>query len=84
MTERQMGKTAAERAAARKAGWAKPVEPEQDAIILSCKLKSGAFESHIEVPLYATREQMDDFAARWLSMMDAGIKIGLSRPEKET
>ncbi len=65
--------TAAERAAERRA---KAAEPGEDAIILSCRLKNGGFESSIEVPLYATREQMDNFAKQWLGLMDAGIKIG--------
>ena len=64
-------------AAARRAKWAKPpVTDENDAIILSCRLKSGKFESSIEVPMYASQEEMNEFALRWLSMMDAGIKIG--------
>lgn len=50
--------------------------PIQDAIVLSCRLKSGLFESQIEVPLYATREEMDRFVMAWLGMMDQGIKIG--------
>ena len=49
---------------------------DTDAIILSCRLKSGKFESSIEVPLYATQAEMNDFAKRWLDMMHAGIKIG--------
>lgn len=68
--------SAAKDAAARRAKWSEPAPLGEDCIILSCKLKNGGFESHIEVPLYASREEMDDFAAKWMLMMDAGIKIG--------
>ena len=63
--------------AARRAKYEQPpVNDDNDAIILSCRLKSGKYESSIEVPLYATKEEMNEFTLRWLSMMDAGIKIG--------
>ena len=56
-------------------------EPREDAIILSCRLKNGGFESSIQVPLYATREEMNNFAKQWLAMMDAGINIGQGKKE---
>lgn len=52
---------------------------ENDSIILSCRLKSGKFESSIEVPLYATQAEMNEFAAQWLQMMYLGVKIGQGR-----
>lgn len=51
-------------------------EQQGDSIILSCRLKSGQFESSIEVPLYSSREELDRFVMSWLAMMDQGVKIG--------
>lgn len=51
-----------------------------DAIVLSVRLKSGGFESHIEVPVHATRAEIDKFMSAWLELMDAGIKMGRSLP----
>jgi len=62
--------------AARQAKVAAATKPVEDVIILSCRLKSGLFESSIEVPLYASVEEMDRFVQAWLAMMDQGIKIG--------
>ena len=64
-------------ASERREAWGKT--DETDSIILSCRLKSGAFESSIEVPLTATKEEMDDFAASWLKLMETGVKIGQSK-----
>lgn len=78
--------TAQEKAAERRQAWAdklSPISPKDDAIILTCKLKSGQFESSIEVPLYATREEMNNFAMQWLALMDAGIKIGQNKHVKD-
>jgi len=65
--------------AGRRAKTEAATRPQADTIILSCKLKSGLFESSIEVPLYSTQEEMNRFAMAWLGLMDAGIKIGQDR-----
>lgn len=57
-----------------------PVEGSpEDSIILSVRLKSGGFESTIEVPLHSKREEIDRLTSAWLDLMDAGIKMGQSR-----
>lgn len=54
-----------------------PVDPSKpDSIILSVRLRSGKFESSIEVPMYATPAEMREFAMTWLQLMDQGIKLG--------
>lgn len=59
-----------------------PEIPEDgDSIILSVKLRSGRFESSIEVPLYASDEEKKEFVAQWLNLMEAGVKIGRANRE---
>jgi hypothetical protein len=47
-----------------------------DSIIMSVRLRSGKFESSIEVPMYATPSEMKEFVMAWLQLMEHGIKIG--------
>lgn len=55
------------------------IKDEDDSLIMSIRLKSGRFESSIEVPLYATNEERKAFVAQWLNLMEAGIKVGSTR-----
>ncbi len=56
----------------------RPEWPEDatDAIILSVRLRSGAFESSIEVPLDGTRDEFNELVGSWLELMASGIRIG--------
>lgn len=55
-----------------------------DSIIVSIKLRSGKFEGSIEVPLYATKQEREDFIDQWLHMMEIGLKVGeANRGEKK-
>lgn len=47
-----------------------------DTLIMSVKLRSGRFESSIEVPLYATDDERKEFIEQWLNLMGAGIRCG--------
>lgn len=58
------------------------IEPEDDTVIMSIKLRSGRFESSIEVPLFATEEEKKEFVEKWLDLMAVGIKIGSIRKTK--
>lgn len=50
----------------------------EDAIILAVRLKSGGFESQVEVPVSCTPEERDRFVEAWLNLMAAGVQIGQS------
>lgn len=52
------------------------IAQEDDSIIMSIKLKSGRFESSIEVPLFATDEERKEFVNQWLNLMEAGLRCG--------
>lgn len=54
---------------------------ENDTIIMSIKLRSGRFESLIEVPLYSDDQDKKNFIEQWLLMMEAGLKIGRANRE---
>jgi hypothetical protein len=47
----------------------------EDVMVLSCRLKNGGFESCVEMPLRAMREQMGGLITHWLAMIDAGAKM---------
>ncbi len=51
-------------------------QSKPDSIILSVRLRSGKFESSIEIPMYSTPAEMREFATTWLQLMDQGIKLG--------
>lgn len=53
-----------------------PVPEEEDALIMSIKLRSGRFESSISVPLFTTDAERQAFVESWFKMMEAGIKCG--------
>ena len=58
-------------------------EPQSgDTVIISVKLRSGAFESTIEVPIGATKAEFDQFKRSWLAMMMAGIEAGRNTRRK--
>jgi hypothetical protein len=63
---------------------ADPKPEKQDSIIMSVRLRSGKFESSIEVPMYATPDEMREFAMAWLKLMEYGIKIGQGKQTEET
>ncbi len=46
-----------------------------DTIVLSVRLKSGGFESSIELPIDATPERRDACVKQWLGMMQAGLAM---------
>lgn len=46
-----------------------------DTIVLSVRLKSGGFESSIEVPIDAAPERRDACVRQWLGMMQAGLAM---------
>ena len=54
---------------------------ENDTIIMAIKLRSGRFESSIEVPLYSDDADKKNFIEQWLLMMEAGLKIGRANRE---
>ena len=55
------------------------VEPKEDGIILSVKLKSGGFESSLEVPVSATEDERDRFVMAWLKLMEAGLAVAQAK-----
>lgn len=57
---------------------------DDDSIIMSVRLKSGLFASSIEVPVYSTQEQREEFVAQWLLMMEAGLRVGQSNRKART
>ncbi len=48
---------------------------ESDSVILSVRLKSGGFESSIELPVQTTPERRDECVKQWLGMMQAGLAM---------
>lgn len=55
-------------------------QEKTDAIMLSVKLRSGGFESSIEVPVDASKSEMDEFVSSWLKMMEMGLKLAKGKP----
>lgn len=55
---------------------AEEIDEKDDELIMSIRLKSGRFASEIQVPLFATDAERQDFVAAWFKMMEAGIRCG--------
>jgi hypothetical protein len=53
-----------------------PVGEKDDVLIMSIRLASGRFESSIQVPLFASKEEREEFVAQWLNLMEAGLRCG--------
>lgn len=45
-----------------------------DVLIMSLRLKSGRFESSIQIPLKSSEAAKRQFMERWLALMEAGLK----------
>lgn len=58
-------------------------EPPTDSLIVTARLRSGLFESTIEVPLGCTKAQQDAFIEAWLSLMAAGIMCGQAQKQND-
>jgi len=56
------------------------IDDREDSIILSVKLRSGAFDSSIEVPLNYTDAERGAFVDAWLSLMAAALKCAKGTP----
>lgn len=52
------------------------ITDENDSIVISVRLRSGKFESQIEIPVNHTKAQCDAFVASWLELMRTGIALG--------
>lgn len=52
---------------------------QADAVIVTVRLRSGRFESSIEVPLFCSKGERDAFVEAWLLLMVAGINCGQGR-----
>jgi hypothetical protein len=61
---------------------AEAVAEEDDVLIMSLHLKSGRFESRIEIPLISSDEAKQGFIESWLSLMAAGLKCS-SKPDPQ-
>lgn len=46
-----------------------------DIIVLSVRLKSGQFESSIEMPTNASPARRDECVRQWLGMMQSGLAM---------
>ena len=44
-------------------------------VVLSVSLSDGSFNSSVTVPVAATKAEMDAGVARWLEIMQFGLKI---------
>lgn len=53
------------------------IDDKDDVVIVSIQLKSGKFNSTIQVPLYATEERKREFVESWLSLMGMALKFNL-------
>jgi hypothetical protein len=49
---------------------------EKETLIFSVRLKSGTFESSIELPMPATPEEFQRVVEAWLSIMRTGFQVG--------
>lgn len=55
------------------------VRARRDAIVLSVRLKSGGFESSLEIPTTADAEVRDAAVRQWLDMMSVGVRCAEAR-----
>ena len=59
-------------------------EDNEEVLVITARLKSGRFESSIQIPLMSSSKQEQDvFVESWLALMAAGIKCGSAR-KKDT
>jgi hypothetical protein len=58
-----------------------PDHDEVDVLEVRIRLRSGRFESSIEVPLKGTKAQREEFIESWFKLMESGIRIGTELPE---
>lgn len=57
------------------------ITDENDVIELTVKLRSGRFESRLEVPLRATPDEKEQGLAMWMDMVTTGFKYGATSGE---
>lgn len=50
-----------------------------DILEVSVRLKSGAFESSISIPLDRPVNEINEFTLAWLELMRTGLKIAQAR-----
>jgi hypothetical protein len=58
-----------------------PVAEKDDVLIVEVRLRSGRFESKIEIPLMSPDEAKREFIDQWFKLMEAGLKCS---PEQES
>lgn len=54
----------------------KDIPEADDVLILSVRLKSGKFESSLQVPLFAGTDAKQDAVDKWLAMIRFGFETG--------
>ena len=52
------------------------VTDKRDALIFSVRLKSGGFESSVELPMPTTEAEFQRVVESWLSIMRTGFQVG--------
>jgi len=49
-----------------------------EVVVMTVRLKSGRFESSVELPLNCSDAEKKRFVESWLALMSAGLQCGLS------
>lgn len=56
------------------------IADDDDVLIVTARLRSGRFESSIQVPLMAPDEEKHRFIDAWMTLMEAGVRCGPKKP----
>lgn len=56
-------------------------DDDSDTLVMSVKLRSGRFESTIEVPLFASENEAKAFVEQWMELMKMGLSLGKANRE---
>ena len=50
-----------------------------DVLVFSVRLKSGQFESSVELPMPTTQKEFERVVSSWLKLMATGFEVGATK-----